>query len=235
MKVLFIGNSYTHCNAMPDAVRTFAESAGMAFSFEMSAPGGMTFAWHWDEGGAREKIAAGGWDAVVLQEQSMRPIEDPDAMHVYARKLAGEIENIGARTVFYMTWARRGKPGTQDSLARAYTSIADELAAECAPVGLAWRFALADRPDLVLHTEDDSHPRLNGSYLAASVLYATLTGKPVEGLPSKFVARDETVLELPADEAAYLRRVAADTVSAFEKRAAPQASRPGTVPNRRHR
>ena len=49
------------------------------------------------------------------------------------------------------------------------------------PAGLAWQDARRRWPDLDLYFTDGSHPNEAGSYLAACVLYATLTGKDPRG------------------------------------------------------
>jgi hypothetical protein len=45
-KVLFIGNSYTAVNDLPNWVRLVAESAGDTFEVVSIAPGGTTFSMH---------------------------------------------------------------------------------------------------------------------------------------------------------------------------------------------
>jgi len=90
----------------------------------------------------------------------------------------------------------------QDSLTAAYKGIADSLDSWIAPVGEAWRFALQNSA-MVLHGSDNSHPNLNGSYLAACVFYSCIFGKSPVGLP--FTAG------LVPDSALLLQHVA-DTV-----------------------
>ncbi len=50
------------------------------------------------------------------------------------------------------------------------------------PVGEAWRLVL-NTTSMVLHSGDNSHPNLNGSYLGACVFYACIFGKSPVGLP----------------------------------------------------
>ena len=45
-KVLFIGNSYTSVNNLPDLVSQIYTTAGETFDYTMSAPGGCTFQQH---------------------------------------------------------------------------------------------------------------------------------------------------------------------------------------------
>ena len=73
-------------------------------------PGGYTFEQHVKDKKAIEKIRERKWDVVVLQEHSLQPILNRESMHKYARILDGEIKKQGAKTVFYLTWARQNIP-----------------------------------------------------------------------------------------------------------------------------
>ncbi|MGD2174751.1 MAG: hypothetical protein PVJ27_05050, partial [Candidatus Brocadiaceae bacterium] len=176
LRVLFCGNSYTFFHGMPQIVQQFAASRPGChrLDFEMIAPGGCTLERHWEETGAAEAISRGAWDCVVLQEQSTRPIEDPGLMFRYARLLHREAQRVQARAVLFLTWARRDAPEAQRELTAAYRTIARELGATVAPVGIAWQTVLRKRRDLPLHEDDGSHPNHAGAYLTACVFYATL-------------------------------------------------------------
>ena len=88
-----------------------------------------------------------------------------------------------------MTWCQQQKAGLEGGLNGAYLDIAHELGAKVAPVGIAWKKALAADPSFVLHRPDKSHPNPTGTYLAACVFYATLLDKSPVGLPGKIEAR----------------------------------------------
>lgn len=186
LRVLFIGNSYIYVNDLPFQIQRIAEAAGAELALEVVSvtPGGMTLERHWESGASRRLIRQGGWTHVVLQEQSTRPIDDPDAFYEYARRFDAEIDRVGAETVFYLTWARQDRPASQDTLTRVYLTAAEELGARVAPVGLAWQRAFAEDPAIVLHSDDRSHPGPTGTYLAALVFYATLYDASPVGTPA---------------------------------------------------
>ncbi|MFM7178041.1 MAG: PKD domain-containing protein [Bacteroidota bacterium] len=69
----------------------------------------------------------------------------------------------------------------QDSLTSAYTGISNQLQLQCAPVGVVWQHILNDT-NLVLHSSDNSHPNLDGSYAAALTLFAAIWKRPSLGL-----------------------------------------------------
>lgn len=115
LKVLFIGNSYTSVNDLPAMVAAMAEAAGgRKIEVDRHLVGGCTLEKHVKDQKAIDKIRVKKWDVVVLQEQSLRPVVDRRAMHEYARVLDAEIKQQGAKTVFYLTWARQHIPEMQE-------------------------------------------------------------------------------------------------------------------------
>ena len=121
-----------------------------------------------------------------------------------------------------LTWARQHSPEEQEKLNDAYLKIAQELGADVAPVGMAWHNARHEDPEVQLYHEDGAHPGPAGSYLAACVFYATLTGNSPVGLPKRIMGKPagwKRILTPPADladldedQAAFLQRVAWDAV-----------------------
>jgi hypothetical protein len=68
-RLLFIGNSLTAWNDLPDVVARLAMVDGQpAPSVRTIAVGGFSLEDHWHQGDAQRAIAAGGWDVVVLQQ-----------------------------------------------------------------------------------------------------------------------------------------------------------------------
>jgi hypothetical protein len=182
--VLFIGNSFTYCEYMPQMVGALAKAGHQRpFRFEMQTPAGCTLEKHWNDGLAVKKIRSREWDVVVLQEQSQRPLAKPDLMFDYGKILAEEIQRQGARTVLFVTFANRHKRQDQAAITNAYLKLSKDIDAEVAPVGNAWEMALSEHDQLVLHDADDSHPNAIGAYLTACVMYATIYGESPEGLP----------------------------------------------------
>jgi len=192
MRVLFVGNSYTYVNDLPMVIADLAAAAHETRSFapEVVLVGGATLESHIAGHDALPAIARGGWDAIVVQEQSTRPISDPDKMWRDVRTLAGAAKKVNAKLVLYETWAREAAPATQDSLTHVYRKAASEVGATIAPVGEVWSAFRAQEGNVPsgahskLFREDGSHPSPVGTYVAAIVLYETLYGKSPVGLPA---------------------------------------------------
>lgn len=179
-KVLFIGNSFTFYNGGIDA--QLAEMAPSCRT-QLLATGGYTLQKHWNDAAELETIRSGHFSYVVLQEQSQTPVYNRALFATYAADFGRLIRASGARPVLLMTWQRPDSVQwgvTTANLAAAYQAVGANIGAKVAPAGLAFANALALRPDLVLNNPD-GHPTMDGTYLAACVVYGTIFGRSPVG------------------------------------------------------
>ena len=194
-RVLFIGNSYTSVNDLPNLVSQIYTAAGETLDYSMSAPGGCTFQQHCSA--SLPYIQQGGWDYVVLQEQSQLPSfpinQFMQESYPYAQELCSLIRqyNPDAKIVFYMTWGRKNGDlqngqyypplntyeGMDSLLYARYMMMAEDNEACVSPVGAVWHQIRDQYPDVELYQSDGSHPSYLGSYVAACSFYTTFTGR----------------------------------------------------------
>ena len=177
IRVLFIGNSLTYRNDLPAQIQALVGASyprGRPLRYESVTPPGRTLKQQWDEGKAAPKIAQGGWDYVVLQEQSQIPFTDRNPMYQYARLFDQEIKKVGARTVLYMTFPLKNKFDDGDLLPEIYLTLGKELRAIVVPVDLAWHEAARRDRQIALYAPDNAHPAPAGTYLAACCFALTL-------------------------------------------------------------
>jgi hypothetical protein len=203
VRILFVGNSFTARNNLPGLLTGLAGARGVELEHKLIQAGGASLQQHLNAGKALDVIATGGFDVVVLQEQSTLPIKNPARFREGARDFDAAIKEAGARTALYLTWARRNAPETQQALTSAYAGSAVELGATLVPVGPVWERFLSTHDQPVLHDKDNSHPALAGSYLAACVFLIALLEQDPVGI-------DVPVKGLDADTAALLRQSAWD-------------------------
>lgn len=194
IRVLFIGNSYTYFNDLPWLTQQLAASAKepKTLETEMVVVGGATLKNHWKRGKALRLLKAKRWDYVVLQEQSTLPITNSKEMYKYASLFDAKIKRVNSQTVFYLTWAKQNQPETQQILTDAYMSIAKELNAKVAPVGIAWQKVQEANVKLNLYSCDQSHPSPIGSYVAACVFYTTFYENSPIGLSRRIYSSDSS-------------------------------------------
>ncbi|MBD9414639.1 SGNH/GDSL hydrolase family protein [Pseudomonas sp. PDM16] len=195
LSVLFVGNSYTFYNDLPQMVRQMSVEAAQPRPLQVRDVtfGGASLQAHWQRGEVQKVIASQHWDYVVIQDFSTMPVDDPDLTREYVRHVAAAARKAGAQPILYLTWARKAKPAMQDQLDSVYTELANETHALLAPVGQAWKRALAVSPQPNLFIEDGSHPSYAGSYLAASVFYSLIYGvQPPAPSAEQLVKLDHT-------------------------------------------
>ena len=200
-EVLFIGNSYTYGNNLPDLVKQIALSFGDTLIHDSSTPGGASFNVHSVNNQTLSKIAQQQWDYVVLQAQSQEPSFPPSqvasATYPYAAILVDSIVSHFPCTepLFFMTWGRKygdqqncqfypplcTYSGMQQRLKESYLEMTIDNNASCAPVGMAWKASIAMDSTLNLYASDNSHPSIYGSYLSACVFYTSIFKKTSVG------------------------------------------------------
>jgi hypothetical protein len=199
-KALFLGNSYTAVNNLPQMVADVALSNGDTLIFDSNTTGGCTLEGHSSNVISLNKIKSGNWDFVVLQEQSQRPSLPIEQVLVevfpYAKILDSIIQeyNPCCETVFYMTWGRKNGDASNcdiwppvctyegmDSLLNLrYRMLADSNQAILSPVGAVWHDVRDHYPLIELYQSDESHPSVAGSYAAACSFYTAFFRKNPE-------------------------------------------------------
>lgn len=193
-RILFLGNSYTAYNNLPQLVSDCAASVGYATETSSNTPGGTTFQAHAQNANSLNLIQQGDWDFVVLQEQSQIPSFPISQVETecfpFAQALNDQIIefNACAETVFYMTWGRENGDaqncpnwppvctyeGMDDLLAERYMTMAEDNEGIVSPVGALWRQLRTNHPEINLYASDGSHPSAVGSYAAAVAFFTTI-------------------------------------------------------------
>ena len=199
--VLFLGNSYTSVNNLPQMTAQIANSMGDALTYVVNAPGGCTFMQHCTNQ-SMSYICQGGWDAVVLQEQSQMPAfpdwQVEQEVFPYAKQLVDSVyaHSPCGEPMFYMTWGRKNGDqynaaafpplgtyeGMDSLLALRYTLMAQQDDAALCPVGRVWHRLRTTDPKLELYQPDESHPTVAGTYAAACAFYVMLFHRDPMGI-----------------------------------------------------
>jgi len=205
--VLFIGNSLTYANELPEMVRALALASGETLRVGMVANPDWSLEDHWNGGGARPAIGR-GWEVVVLQQGPSALPESRAMLIDYARRFAGEIRAAGATPALYAVWPSRSRSGDFDRAGESYRLAAEEVDATLLPAGEAWRAAWRADPGLPLYAADGLHPSVLGTYAAALVIHARILDRSPVGAPSTLTLRNGTVVRIDPAVAEVLQRAA---------------------------
>ncbi len=184
--VLFIGNSLTYTNNMPVMIAALAEADGQEHLVTgwVALPN-YSLEDHWADGRARSEILRGGWKVVVMQQGPSSTPENQAHLAKWSARFATDIAGIGARPALYMVWPESSRPEAFDAVSTSYRNAAAGVDGLLFPVGEAWREAWRSVPDAPLYGPDGFHPSIEGSYLAALVMYQQLYDRSPVGLPAR--------------------------------------------------
>ncbi len=226
VKILYIGNSYTYFNDLPKIIKDIAITVNIDITYDQSTFGGYRFLHHKDDAATISKIQAEDWDYVVLQNQSQRPGFKPDDVRSdslpHAEALVDLIKANNSQTeiIYFQTWGRENGDsqnaayyslvstfdGHTQALKEGYEIYQESTGGEIAPVGSVWQQVVNDgsrpfnRSDLWI--EDESHPELLGSYLAALTILSQIMDVNPRNISEN--------AGLSAGNASYLRSVTAE-------------------------
>jgi len=194
--VLFIGNSLTQANDLPEQVRALAAAQGLGWEVEAELIGGASLEDHWQRGAAPARIQSGHWDAVVLQQGPSSLPESRTNLREWVARFDSLARAAGGRSALYMVWPERSRFSVFDRVRDSYALAARDVSGWFLPAGESWRAAWRDDPSLALYGEDEFHPTAAGSYAAALTIFAGLSGRSPLGLPAPATVDPTTVERL---------------------------------------
>ena len=210
--LLFMGNSHTSANNLTGMVAemTRAVRPGKTVS-SVEAPGWMFLDARLNDTASMNLLRSQRWSAVVLQAQKYSTSGQFTYSTAEAEEIIRVVRTVGAVPIMFPEWPRRDIDETQ-RIYDLHVSIAQRAPACVAPIGQAWDLALAHHPSLVLHAADGNHSAPAGAFLAALVLFATLTNES----PLRVPEFSQFGVDSPTQ--AILRAIAAETVQTIPPR-----------------
>jgi len=221
----------TDHGGVPKLVEAIAASKGRKISTLMLTASGKDLGYHLAQPKTGEDIKAKKWDWVVLQDFSTEATHVGGKLDDFFKN--GETlyklimaNSPNTKVVLYETWARpKGSefysgtstpktftdvPEMFSELQKNYAELYRRLEAidpgtqvELAPVGLAFERSLEKYPEINLSNSDLHHASVEGNYLTALVIYATIYQDSPKGATREFFGTS-----LDAGVAAKLQEIA---------------------------
>ncbi|MEI6521802.1 MAG: hypothetical protein WCO98_17485, partial [bacterium] len=208
IRVLFVGNSQVNCvRDIPEMVEEISRSSNnkklpIILTDEVVV-GGTGLEGYWKNGLAQKKIAAGGWDYVVINDIVYSfGITSTAKFNEYAGKFDEIIKKSGGKTMIFSTGDVDKKRDQQVKMYQDAISFAKNNKCRVAGAGMAWLKAWDKDPTLDFHFTDRAHPNALGCYFNSCVIYAALTdSNPAEQEIATCNATDK-------EQAALLQKIA---------------------------
>jgi hypothetical protein len=211
LRVLYLGNSLTGFQDVPQMVQALADSAGRRpLELHAVASPGLMLRDHWASSPTRDLLERGGpWDLVILQERAIVS----DTGRAYLREMVELMSAATSAPIAVMAvWAPQSAPAYFETLYSIVLSVASATQARVIPAGEAWRIALRDAPWIQLYA-DDMYPSEAGGYLTALVTFHAIYRQPLVGLPPGLALTLGGRLELDAATALALQQAATQAVA----------------------
>lgn len=215
INVLFIGNSITYFNNMPQTFEAIANSKDDFTNVTMYAPGGTGFLNHVNDPNVYNHFRQGNWDYVILQpgsNESPGYSEPINSTLTRARKLQDSIldYNPCAKILYYEisygVWGNTAADlmtynNTMDLIRANLEYLVDSTELFFAPAGETMRAAWNSNQAVMLWGGNgDIHPNTLGSYMIACTFYSSIFQKPSFG--------SNIVNSLSPTEASYYQKLA---------------------------
>ena len=204
IKLAILGNSFTYYYGTPFMLKEIARSQGHEIVMRANIKGSQYFRNHSALELSQAVVKEGGYDYVLLQDQSGQhakyasdSVANADVL-AETKALLSQIKaySPGIQPIIENTWAFLGSSNYEGygSFDKFDKALQDGSVLVCArantwesPVGIAFQKAREAGITDLYHT-DNKHPNRNGAYLKACVNYLMLYGTPFDSnVPSLLV------------------------------------------------
>ena len=151
-------------------------------------------------------------DVVIMMDCSLCPINDErkDSFYKYVKKHSKTIRSKGIEPILFMSWPYKNKPEMQEMLEKEFFKASKLNNLRLIPAGQAFLYINKNFPNINLYTEDLRHPSKEGTYLAALMVFTSLSNKSPIG--------NTFTMDLDPKVSRILQEVAWLTHNEFRKR-----------------
>lgn len=173
-KLLFIGNSLTYTNDLPNLVKNYAETQGKSVSVESVVYGNYALIDHWQDGVIQTLIETQSYDYVIVQQGPSSQAFGKALLLEYGGKISDLCDENFTKLAFYMVWPSLTYYDTFQGVIDNYSLAATMNNDILCPVGEVWKSYFDTTNDFSYYASDGFHPSLEGSQVAAKVIYESL-------------------------------------------------------------
>ena len=151
-------------------------------------------------------------DVVIMMDCSLCPINDKrkDSFYKYVKKHSETIRSKGIEPILFMSWPYKNKPKMQQKLEEEFFKASKLNNLRMIPAGQAFLYINQNFPNINLYTKDLRHPSKEGTYLAALMVFTSLSNKSPIG--------NTYIMDLDPNVAEILQKAAWKTYKDFQKR-----------------
>jgi hypothetical protein len=173
IRILFVGNSLTYSNNLPKIVESIGAARGKSVFSETLAFGNYAIEDHWNDGKMQKLICEGNFDFVVIQQGPSSQSDGRVMLFDYGQRFKDICSSRGTELAFFMVWPAKENYHTFSGVIRHYTDAANDTKSLLCAVGSQFK-KLGNVGDFRFYSPDNFHPSVEGSEIAAEIIYSTL-------------------------------------------------------------
>ena len=174
INLLFVGNSLSYYNNMPDMITEIGESYDLVIDTECLCAPNYALLDHWAEPDLRRLIESGNYDYVILQQGPSSLPEGASWLRSYGQLIKDLADQWDVETAFYQVWPSIARYFSFEDVIQNYANAAKSTDSELFPVGAVWKSYIDITGDESLYGADRFHPSRKGSFLAAWVIFHSI-------------------------------------------------------------
>ena len=183
MKVLFLGNSHTYYNDMPQIFAEMCRERGREVQVVMQAHPGVTYGWHLKQHTElRFALIHGGFDYIVMQQAAHAPWPPTEETRADAKTIITMARENGVRPIQAVPWAEKDCPEHQAEMYAIYHAVQKDNDVPLTVTGRVFEEVFHNYPEIPMYWNDGQHASPYGSYTAALATYAAIFGERVSGM-----------------------------------------------------
>lgn len=170
VNILFIGNSLTYTNNLPDLVKKSAKIKGIEVNSKLIAFPNYAIVDHWNDGQVQELIASKKFDFVIVQQGPSSQNDGRKMLIENGKEYRSLCELNDTRLCYFMVWPSLVNYHTFDGVIKNYKDAAAINNSILLPVGEVWKDYIDSTNSYEYYSSDGFHPSLKGSQIAAQVI-----------------------------------------------------------------
>ena len=170
INILFIGNSLTYTNKLPQLVKKDAKLKGIKINTKMIAFPNYAIEDHWLDGKVQKLILSKKYDFVIIQQGPSSQNEGRNMLIEYGKKYSSICKLNNTKLCYFMVWPSLNNYHTFDGVIKNHKDAASINNSILLPVGEVWKDYFDRTDDFQYYSSDGFHPSLEGSKIAAKVI-----------------------------------------------------------------
>ncbi|OUS01005.1 hypothetical protein A9Q86_09685 [Flavobacteriales bacterium 33_180_T64] len=168
--ILFIGNSLTYTNNLPQLVKEYALQKEIDINTKMIAFPNYAIEDHWNDGQVQKLISSKAYDFVIIQQGPSSQSDGRKMLIEYGKKYNSLCKLNDTKLCYFMVWPSLNYYYTFDGVIKNHKDAAALNNSILLPVGKIWKDDIASTKSNEYYGSDGFHPSLKGSQIAAKVI-----------------------------------------------------------------